>query len=137
MLGLYLAEISISKKQLGNRFRMRDMEPISWYLKMEVIRDRPNQTLHTNQSAFTQRMLEELEIEDCKSAKVPMDSGIELVKDVYQRQEYQATKEQIQVYQSLVGSLLWLVCMTRPSISFSVGKCSRYAFSPTQLMTRP
>ena len=70
-------------------------------------------------------------MKDCKSAKVPMDSGIELVKDVYQGKAYQATKEQIQGYQSLVGSLLWLACMTRPDISFSVGKCSRYASNPT------
>ena len=131
LLGPYLAEISNLKKQLGDRFRMRDMGPISWYLGMEVIRDRPNRTLYINQSAFTQRMLEDLEMEDCKSAKVPMDSGIELVKDVYQGQEYRATKEQVQGYQSLVGSLLWLACMTRPDISFSVGKCSRYASNPT------
>ena len=70
-------------------------------------------------------------MEDCKSAKVPMDSGIELVKDVYQGQAYQVTKKQIQGYQSLVGSLLWLACMTRPDISFPVGKCSRYASNPT------
>ena len=53
LLGPYLAEISNLKKQLGNRFCMRDMGPISWYLGMEVIRDRPNRTLYINQSAFT------------------------------------------------------------------------------------
>ena len=63
---------------------------------MEVIKDRPNRTLYINYSAFSKRMLENLKMEDCKSAKVPMDSGIKLVKTVYQEQEYQATKEQIQ-----------------------------------------
>lgn len=130
LLSPYLAEISNLKKQLGDRFCMRDMGPISWYLGMEVIRDRPNRTLYINQSAFTQRMLENLTIEYCKSAKVPMDSGIVLVKDVYQGQAYQATQEQIQGYQSLVGPLLWLACMTRPDISFSVGKCSQYTSNP-------
>ena len=80
LLGPYLAEISNLKKQLGNRFRMRDMGPISWYLGMEVMRDWPNRTLYINQSAFTQRMLEDLEIDDCKSAKVPINLGIELLK---------------------------------------------------------
>ena len=130
LLGPYLAEISNLKKQLGDRFRMRDMGPISWYLGMEVIRDRPNRTLYINQSAFTQRMLEDLEMEDCKSAKVPMDSGIELVKDVYQGQVYHATKEQIKGYQSFVSSLLWLACMTCLDISFSIRKCSQYASNP-------
>ncbi len=131
LTGPYLAEINNLKKQLGDRFRMRDMGPISWYLGIEVIRSRPNRTLYINQSVFTQRMLEDLEIEDCKSAKVPVDSVIRLVKDVYQEPEYQATKKQVQGYQSLVGSLLWLACMTRPDVSFSIEKCNRYASNST------
>ncbi len=33
LLGLYLAGISNLKEQLGNRFCMRDMEPISWHFR--------------------------------------------------------------------------------------------------------
>ena len=65
-------------------------------------------------------MLENLEIKDCKSVKRLIDSEIELVKDVYQGQVYYATKEQIERYQSFVGSLLWLACMTHPDIFFLV-----------------
>ncbi len=137
LLGSYLAEISNLKKQLGDRYCIRDMGPISWYLGVQIIRDRPNRTLYINQSAFTQRMLEDLKMENCKSAKVPMDSGIWLVKDVYQGQEYLATKKLVQRYQSLVGSLLWLACMTRSDIFFSVGKCSRYASNPTPTHDTP
>ena len=67
--------------------------PISWYLGMEVIRDWPNQTLYINLSVFTTRIFKDLEIEDCKSTKVLIDSEIKLVKNMYQKQEYQATKE--------------------------------------------
>ena len=76
-------------------------------------------------------MLEDLGMEKCKSAKVPMDSGTEMVKNRYTGGDYEATKEEIQGYQSLVGGLLWLASMTRPDISFAVGKCSRYASNPT------
>lgn len=44
-------------------------------------------------------------------------------------EDYKVTKEKIQGYQSLVDTLLWLVLMTRPDISFAVGKCSRYSSS--------
>ena len=131
LLGFYLIEISNLKKQLGNRFCIRDIGPISWYLDMEIIRDRPNRTFYINQSAFTQKMLEDLEIEDCKSAKVSMDSEIELVKDVYQGQVYHATKEQIEEYQLLISLLLRLAYMTRLDISFLVRKYSQYASNPT------
>ncbi len=110
LLGPYLEEMSNLKETFGDRFRIRDIEPISWYLGMEVIRDQPNRTLYINQSAFTKRMLEELEIENCKSTKLAIDSGIELVKDVYQGQKYRATREQVQRYHYLSAHYYsWLV----------------------------
>lgn len=48
-----------------------------------------------NQSAFTQKMLENLEKKDYKSVKMLMDYRIKLVKKIYQKQAYQATKRQI------------------------------------------
>ena len=38
-------------------------------------------------------MLEDLEIKDCKSAKMPMNSRIKLVKNLYRRQVYLTTKK--------------------------------------------
>lgn len=76
-------------------------------------------------------MLEDREIEDYKLAKVPIDPGIKLVKFVYQGQSYQVMKRLIQGYQSLVGFLLWLACMTCQDISFSVRKCRQYESNPT------
>ena len=131
LLGPDLAKIGQLKKQLSDRFCMRDMGAISWYLGMEVTRDRANRTFFIDQTAFIDRMLKDLGMEKCKSAKVPMDSGTEMVKNRYMGEDYEATKEEIQGYQSLVGTLLWLACMTRPDISFAVGKCSRYASNPT------
>ncbi len=130
LFGPDFAKMGQLKKQLSDRFRMRDVGAISWYLGMEVTRDRANQTLFIDQTAFIDRMLEDLGMEKCKSAKVPMDSGTEIVKNRYMGEDYEATKEGIQGYQSLVGTLLWLAYMTRSDISFAVGKCSRYASNP-------
>ncbi len=126
-----LAKIGQLKKQLSDRFRITDIGAIFWYLGMEVTRDRANRTLFIDQTAFIDRMLEDLGMEKCKLAKVPMDSGTEMVKNRYMSEDYEATKEEIQGYQSLVGILLWLAFMTRPDISFAVRKCSRYASNPT------
>ncbi len=40
-------------------------------------------------------MLEDLGIEKCKSAKIPMDSGTKIVKNWYMSEDYKATKEEI------------------------------------------
>ena len=46
LLGLDFAEISQLNKQLRDRFCMRDMGAIFWYLGMKITRDRANQTLY-------------------------------------------------------------------------------------------
>ncbi len=77
-------------------------------------------------------MVEDLRKEKCKSAKVPMDSETEMVKNRYMGENCKATKEEIYGYQSLVDTLLWLACMTCQDISFAAGKCSRYSSNSTQ-----
>ncbi len=106
LLGPDLAKIGQLKKQLSDRFRMKDIGAISWYLGMEVTRDRANRTFFINQTAFIDRMLKDLGIEKCKSAKVPIDFGTEMLKNRYIGEDYKTIKEEIQGYQSLVDTLL-------------------------------
>ena len=110
---------------------MRDLAAIFLYLGIELTRDRVNRTLFIEQTAFIDRMLEDLGIEKFKSTKVPMVFGTEMVKNWYIGEDYKVTKEEIKGYQSLVGNTLWLVFMTRPDISFAVGKCSQYSSNAT------
>lgn len=51
-----------------------------------------------------------------------MEVGVELRKDLHLGESYKAAKSEIQGYQSLVGALLWIACMTRPDIALAVGK---------------
>ncbi len=105
-LGPDFAKIGQLKKQLSDRFCMRDIGVISWYLSIEVTRNRANWTFFIDQTVFIDRMLEDLGMEKCKSAKVLMDSGTKMAKNRYKDKDYKATKEEIQGYQSLVGTLL-------------------------------
>ena len=93
------AEIGQLNKHHSDGFCIGDMRAISWYLGIEVIRDRANWTLVIDQTAYIDRMLKDLGMEKCNSAKVPMDSGTEMVKNLYKGEDYEAMKEQIQGYQ--------------------------------------
>ncbi len=98
---------------------------------MEVTKDQANRTLFIDQTAFIDRMLKDLGIEKCKSTKVIMNSGTEMVINRYISEDYKATKKEIQGYQLLVSTVVWLACMTRLDISFAVRKYSRYSSNPT------
>ena len=90
-----LAKLSPLKKQLSDRFCIRDIGAISWYLGMEANRDRANQTLFIDQTAFIDRMLKDLWMKKYKSAKVPIDSGTKIVKSRYKSEDYKAAKKYI------------------------------------------
>jgi hypothetical protein len=64
---------------------------------------------------------------DCKPVKTPVDPDSHLVK---------ATEEEVgvdqQVYQSMVGSLMYLAMCTRPDIAYAVGTLARFSSRPNK-----
>ncbi len=98
---------------------------------MKVTRDRANRTLFIDQTAFIDRMLEDLGMNKCKSAKILIDSETKMVQNRYIGEDYEAIKQEIQGYQSFVGTLLWMTCMTRPDVSFALEKCNGYSSNLT------
>ena len=45
--------------------------------------------------------------------------------------EYQVTSEEIKSYQSIIETLMWIVCQTWSDIVYAVSKCSRYLMNST------
>ena len=45
------------KQQLDSRFRMKYLGDISWYLGMEVKRERPNRTIFVNQASYSRQLI--------------------------------------------------------------------------------
>ena len=131
LIGPSLSDISLLKTELSHRFRIKDLGPINFYLGMHVTRDRPNRRIYVHQSAYIRRIIDAVDMSDCKSVKTPMETNLLLVKNYYKGKIYEATNREIKAYQMLIGSLLWLACMTRPDIAYSVNRCSRYSINPT------
>ena len=131
LIGPSLSDISLLKTELSHRFRIKDLGPINFYLGMHVTRDRPNRRIYVHQSAYIRRIIDAVDMSDCKSVKTPMETNLLLVKNYYKGKIYEATNREIKAYQMLIGSLLWLACMTRPDIAYSLSRCSRYSINPT------
>jgi len=135
ILGPNISDIEALKLQFAERFQMKDLGSIGWYLGMYITRDRAGRTLWINQSTYIKRAIELLGMSDCSPTKTPMHHRCQLKKNVYWKSkewvEYQATPEEIAGYQSIIGTLMWIACQTRPDIAYAVGKCSRYAANPT------
>ncbi len=135
ILGPNVFDIKALKLQFAERFQMKDIGSIGWYLGTHITRDRIERTLWINQSAYIKRVIELLGMSNCNPTKTPIHHSCQLKRDVYRKSEkwieYQATPEEIEGYQSIIGTLMWIACQTRPDIAYAVGKCSRYSANPT------
>ncbi len=134
ILGPNISDIEALKLQFAERFQMKDLGSIEWYLGMHITRDRAERTLWINQSIYIKRAIELLNMSDCSSTKTSMHHRCQLKKNVYWKfkkwVEYQAISEEIESYQSIIETLMWIVCQTRSDIVYAVSKCSRYSANP-------
>ena len=72
-------------------------------------------------------MLEKYKLMDAKTVSTPADPNVKLCKDDKVSKPVDAT-----LYQSIVGSLLYLSTATRPDISQTVGVVAKFSSSPTE-----
>jgi len=99
-------DIQALKLQFAERFQMKDLGSIGWYLGMHITRDRAERILWINQTTYIKRVIELLGMSECSPTKTPMHHKCQLKKDVYWKSkewvEYQATPEEIGGYQSII-----------------------------------
>jgi hypothetical protein len=113
------------KEAMVQTFEMSDLGPVSFYLGMQVERDRARRELKLSQAHYVAEVLERFGMTECKPISTPME-----VKTKLQKHEGQAGLEEVREYQRLVGSLMYLMVGTRPDIAFTVGALSRHLSNP-------
>jgi hypothetical protein len=80
---------------------------------MEVVRDRQRRTLSINQKVYIQKMLERFGMMDCNYVYTPADK-------VVSRLPAEEQSIDSREFQSMVGSLIYAVVVSRPDIAFIV-----------------
>jgi hypothetical protein len=121
-----MEEIVAVKRLLGGVFDVRDLGEATYFLGMEVNRDRESGTLKLTQKELTGELLQRYGMEAARGRDVPMSPG-----EKVQRDDEPLDREKFP-YSELVGSLLYLSVCTRPDIAQSVGVLTRYMATPTE-----
>ena len=115
------------KRQLAAKFDIKDLGKLSYFLGISIIQDQDKKTTWMGQTAYTERLLAKMGMNDCNQVKTPADPGNHLVK----ADEDEPALNQ-QLYRSAVGSLMYLATSTRPDISFAVGTLARFSSKPNK-----
>ena len=79
------------------------------------------------QPAYTERLLAEQGMSDCKPVGTPVDPGSHLMKAT---EEEEALDQHL--YQSSVGSLMYLSMCTRTDIAYAVRTLARFSSKPNK-----
>ena len=115
------------KKLLHTKYRMNDLGQVQQFLGLEVTQTLPNK-IQIHQAQFISTVLKRFGMTDCNGVYTPMESGQRLCLSV----ETDELTDQGE-YQSLIGSLMYLVVGTRPDISFTVATLSKFSSKPNRI----
>jgi len=117
-------------KELSRHFKLRDLGPTNWLLRMEIIRNRSERRLALSQRQYIIDMLERYKLTDCKAVSTPMDPGVNLTVDMGATTPEDVEFMRSVPYLNAVGALMYLAQCTRPDIAYAVGVLARFSMNP-------
>ena len=117
-------EIDKLKSSLESKFKMDDRGDLEWFLGMRILKTEKG--INLDQEKYTQNILEQFNMQDCKPSKTPAENNLKL--EVAQEDSVRVDSHE---FRSLVGSLFYLANQTRPDIMWITNVLSRFMNDPT------
>ncbi|KAF2347387.1 Reverse transcriptase RNA-dependent DNA polymerase [Trinorchestia longiramus] len=108
---------------LGAKYKMKDLGKLSYFLGVSVMQTKNEVFLEL--SAYTKALLSRFGMDNAHSVATPVDVNADLVTTLDEVEE--CDKD---LYQSAVGSLLYLSTRMRPDITFAVNNVAEYCSKP-------
>lgn len=108
---------------LGREFNLTELGEVHSYLGIEIKKRGNNYYL--NQTAYIRQLAERFGMQEAKCSRIPMDPGY-----IQQKEEGDRLPNN-EMYQSLIGGLLYLAVTTRPDIAVSTSILGRRVSKPT------
>lgn len=120
------AAVEAAKQSMKQMYEVKDLGTARHFLGMNIARNADGGYSLT-QPKYVDDLLVKFHMVDCKTSPTPMTVGLHLSKHDGQ------PLPPDNLYQSLVGALIYLAVNTRPDISHAVGILSRFMSCPTDL----
>ena len=117
--------LSDIKSALSSEYKMKDLGELNYFLGVRIVQE--NDKIFINQSFYTEKLLKKFGFENAKPVATPVD-----VSCVLEKASDDAELFDEEIYQSAVGSLLYLSTRTRPDITFAVCNVSKFCIKPTK-----
>jgi hypothetical protein len=121
------------KSLISKRFPISDLGNCEWLLGMEIQRDRINHHLVLSQRAYIERVLKQFNMLECKTTPTPMSHQGKLDAEPLDGTPVKPLDGiGKQLYQSIVGSLLYAACLTRMDLCHATSRLARFCSNPAE-----
>ena len=114
------------KETLKNKFKMKDIGQLSWFLGIEFNFDSDG-TIKMSQKKFCEKVLERFHMSESNPKSVPCDPSITKFDS-----SVSTELDEPRLYRKIVGSLIYIMIATRPDLSYVVNKLSQSMSKPTK-----
>ena len=127
--GPHITDISWFKEAIAQKYKVKDLGEVKKIIGIRVIRDRANRTIHLDQEAYLEKVLQDAQMlqETSRPTRIPMN-GDSCIRPAGPEDD----RVDRALYQKNVGSVMYAAINTRPDISFAVGKLSQYVTDPAK-----
>ena len=115
--------ITNKKKELTGHYEMCDLGEARWFLAMEISRDRVERTIMIDQRKYIRKILTHFGLHNSKLVSTPMATNLKLP-------ALETSTVDQQLYQSMLGSLMYVAVGTRPNIMFAIHHLSQHSIAP-------
>lgn len=126
--GPKIDDIKFLKGPLSKRFQMTDLGPYSYYLGMAVTWDQQNRTIWFSQIVYIKKVLWDCGMANSKPMSTLINTYCCLQKA---KGNCKANFILVMLYQSTVGSIMYIMLGTWPDIDYAVSVVNCYRSNPT------
>jgi hypothetical protein len=118
-----ITKVKILKKKLIKIFDIKNLGLAKYFVGVQITKDRKKGTITLCQDAYINKVFKRYNIENCYLVNTPIALGATEIIILFKEQ---ATNENIELYRSKIGSLIYLTVQTRPDILYKVSVLSRF-----------
>jgi len=116
--------IGQSSDQVKKRFRMHDLGSVSFYLRLNVERNRKHHTIDIHQHSYIRTILAKFRMDESRPVATPMTMKL------HKRKPDEEACDPT-IYQSMIRSLMYAITTTQRDIAYAVGVLRRYNHDPS------
>lgn len=116
-------EMNCIKSALTNRFKLKLLGQLKYFLGVHFTRDRERRIVKMSQMNYIEKVLERFDMANCKPVATPIATS-KLDSEI-------ATENISYPFREAVGSLMFIMVVSRPDLSYVIGLLSRKLDKPS------